>query len=93
MQSLYTDDPLMVEMSGGKSYARINPVDAKREGIIDGDKVEVYNQRGHVIAPVRLDEAIPPGTIQVRFGWRQRPVRGGHLFRAAGSAGKPRDAR
>ena len=72
MQSLYTDDPLMVEMSGGKPYARINPVDAKREGIIDGDKVEVYNQRGHVIAPVRLDEAIPPGTIQVWFGWRQR---------------------
>lgn len=72
MQSMFTDDPVMVEMSGGKPSIRINPVDAKREGIIDGDKVEVYNQRGHVIAPVRLDEAIPPGTIQVWFGWRQR---------------------
>ena len=72
MQSLYTDDPVMVELSGGKPSARINPVDAKREGIVDGDKVEVYNQRGHVIAVCRLDEVIPPGTLQVWFGWRQR---------------------
>ncbi len=34
--------------------------------------MEVYNQRGHVIAPCRLDEVIPPGTIQVWFGWRKR---------------------
>ena len=72
MQSLYTDDPVMVKLSGGKPSARINPVDAAREGIKDGDKVEVYNQRGHVIAPCRLDEVIPPGTIQVWFGWRKR---------------------
>lgn len=70
MQSMFTDDPVMVALSGGKPTARINPVDAKREGIKDGDKVEVYNQRGHVIATMRLDEAIPPGTIQVWFGWR-----------------------
>ena len=70
MQSMFTDDPVMVELSGGKPSARINPVDAKREGIVDGDKVEVYNQRGHVIATMRLDEVIPPGTIQVWFGWR-----------------------
>lgn len=70
MQSMFTDDPVMVELSGGKPSARINPVDAKREGIVDGDKVEVCNQRGHVIATMRLDEVIPPGTIQVWFGWR-----------------------
>lgn len=70
MQSMFTDDPVMAELSGGKPTARINPIDAEREGIIDGDKVEVYNQRGHVVAAMRLDQAIPPGTIQVWFGWR-----------------------
>lgn len=70
MQSMFTNDELMIELSGGNPSARMNPIDAKREGIIDGDLVEVYNQRGHLIAPMRLDEAIPPGTVQAWFGWR-----------------------
>lgn len=70
MQSMFTDDPVMAKLSGGKPTSRINPVDAAREGIKDGDKVEVYNQRGHVTCEMRLDQAIPPGTIQVWFGWR-----------------------
>jgi molybdopterin-containing oxidoreductase family molybdopterin binding subunit len=72
MQSMYTDDPMMVELSGNVPSARINPIDAARENIKDGDKVDVYNDRGHVVAIMRLDEAIPPKTIQVWFGWRQR---------------------
>ena len=32
----------------------------------------MLNERGHVIIEMRLDEAIPPGTIQVWFGWRKR---------------------
>ena len=71
MQSMFTNDPLMIELSGKEPSARMNPVDAEREAIDDGDLVEVYNHRGHVVAPMRLDEAIPPGTIQVWFGWRQ----------------------
>ncbi|MEG1906815.1 MAG: molybdopterin-dependent oxidoreductase [Gordonibacter sp.] len=72
MQSMFTNDPVMRELSGGKPTARINPMDAEHEGIKDGDRVEAYNQRGHVIAICRLDEAIPPGTIQVWFGWRKK---------------------
>ena len=72
MQSMFTDDPVMVQMSGGKPSARINPADAAKEGIKDGDRVEVFNQRGHVVADMRLDQAIPPGTIQVWFGWRHK---------------------
>lgn len=72
MQSMFTDDPVMRELSGKTPSIRINPVDAEREGIVDGDKVEVFNQRGHVIAVCRLDEVIPPGTIQAWFGWRKR---------------------
>ena len=70
MQSMYTDDPVMAELSGGKPTGRINPIDAEAEGIKDGDKVEVYNERGHVVIEMRLDQVIPPGTIQVWFGWR-----------------------
>ena len=54
MQSMYTDDPLMIKMSGGHPTIRINPVDAKEKGIVEGEKVEVYNDRGHMVAPARI---------------------------------------
>ncbi len=72
MQSMFTDDPVMADLSGGKPTGRINPVDAEREGILDGDMCEVFNERGHVVVEMRLDQVIPPGTIQVWFGWRHR---------------------
>ncbi len=72
MQSLFTDDPLMVKMSGGKPSARMNPLDAAKDGLKEGDMIECYNQRGKVKVALRLDEAIPPGTVQVWFGWRAR---------------------
>ncbi len=72
MQSLFTDDPWMAKLSGGKPTARMNPLDADIEGLKDGDTIECYNQRGKVRVMLRLDEAIPPGTVQVWFGWRAR---------------------
>lgn len=72
MQSMFSDDPVLAALSGGEPSARMNPVDAAREGIRDGDRTDVYNQRGHVVATMRLDESIPPGTVQVWFGWRHK---------------------
>jgi anaerobic selenocysteine-containing dehydrogenase len=77
MQSLFTDDPWMTHLSGGEPSARMNPVDAAREGIQDGDMVECFNQRGKVQAIMRIDEGIPPGTVQVWFGWRKRQFKEG----------------
>jgi molybdopterin-containing oxidoreductase family molybdopterin binding subunit len=72
MQSMFTDDPINIALSGGKPSTRINPEDAKDKGLKQGDKVEVYNQRGHVVTNLELDESVPPGTIHVWFGWRRR---------------------
>ena len=80
MQSMFTDDPVMADLSGGKPTGRINPIDAEKEGIHDGDLCEVYNERGHVIIEMRLDQAIPPGTIQVWFGWRKRAFTEGGMY-------------
>ena len=72
MQSMFTDDELMRELSGGKPYARMNPADAQREGLATGDVVQIFNQRGSMTCPVELDEAVPPGTVHAWFGWRAR---------------------
>ena len=77
MQSLFTDDPWMVKLSGGEPSARMNPVDALKEGLKDGDIIECFNQRGKVRAKLHLDQAIPPGTVHVWFGWRRRQFEDG----------------
>ncbi len=72
MQSMFTDDPINVELSGGEPYTRINPADAATKGLQDGEKVEVFNGRGHVVTKLELDESVPQGTLHVWFGWRAR---------------------
>ena len=72
MQSMFSDDPWMATLSGGQPSARMNPSDAMKEGFKDGDTIECFNQRGKVRTVLHLDEAVPPGTFQVWFGWRKR---------------------
>ncbi|MDO4290029.1 MAG: molybdopterin-dependent oxidoreductase [Eggerthellaceae bacterium] len=72
MQSSFTDDPITVKLSGENPATRLNPADAERLGLSQGDKVEVYNERGHVVTRLDLDESIPQGTVHVWFGWRRR---------------------
>ncbi|HBY56935.1 MAG TPA: hypothetical protein DEG96_03615 [Candidatus Atribacteria bacterium] len=47
----------------------INPEDAGNRGINDGDKVEVYNDRGSLILKSILTEKMPPGIVHIYFGW------------------------
>lgn len=72
MQSSFTDDPINVELSGGTPSTRLNPQDAEAKGLKDGDKVEVYNDKGHVVTRLETDESVPAGTVHVWFGWRKR---------------------
>ena len=72
MQSSFTDDPITVKLSGETPATRLNPVQAQRLGLAEGDMVEVFNERGHVITRLVLDESVPDGTVHVWFGWRRR---------------------
>ena len=69
MQSILGNDPLMIELNGGEPRIRINPVDAKPHHVLDGDMIEVFNDRGRVRAKATLSDAIPPGVVHVWFGW------------------------
>lgn len=72
MQSSFTDDPITVELSGTTPSTRINPKDARKLDLKFGDKVEVYNSRGHVVTRLEIDECVPEGTVHVWFGWRRK---------------------
>ena len=48
----------------------INPIDAKKRSIKDGDEVKVYNDRGTMIIPCRITNRILPGVVDIpQGGW------------------------
>jgi len=55
----------------------INPIDAARRGIQDGNPVKVFNERGALILPCRLTVRIMPGVIDIPQGaWFDPDERG-----------------
>jgi molybdopterin-containing oxidoreductase family molybdopterin binding subunit len=51
---------------------QINPVDAERRGIQEGDMVKVFNDRGRVKLKARIHQGIRPGVVTVGEGWQAR---------------------
>jgi anaerobic selenocysteine-containing dehydrogenase len=47
----------------------MNPADAEKRGIQDGDLVLVFNERGRLKIKVMVHEGIKPGVVNVNQGW------------------------
>ena len=64
-------DPGPVSAAGkvaGREAVAINPEDAKRRGITEGDVVRVYNSRGSCLAGAVLTDAVRPGVLRLSCG-------------------------
>ena len=59
----------------------INPSDAAKRGIKDGDIVKVFNERGVVLVGARVWERIMPGVVYVDHGARHDPIVPGKVDR------------
>ena len=61
----------------GRQHLRINVEDARKRGIKDGELVELYNERGTLIAGARVTDRIMPGVVSLEEGnWMQLDSRG-----------------
>ncbi|MDM7255499.1 MAG: molybdopterin-dependent oxidoreductase, partial [Paracoccus sp. (in: a-proteobacteria)] len=64
-------------MIQGREPVRINAEDAAKRGIEDGDLVELYNDRGTVIAGAVVSDEIMPGVVSIyEGGWPQLDSKG-----------------
>ncbi len=64
-------------MVQGREPVRINAQDAADRGIEDGDLVELYNDRGTVIAGAVVSDEIMPGVVSIyEGGWPQLDSKG-----------------
>ncbi|MGQ0333895.1 molybdopterin-dependent oxidoreductase [Halomonas elongata] len=52
----------------GRECARLNPQDAARMGIQDGDVIRLWNQRGATLAAARISDDLPPSIVQLSTG-------------------------
>ena len=59
----------------------VNPVDAEKRGIENGDVVKIYNERGGVLVGAYVTERIMPGVVYVDHGARYDPIVPGELDR------------
>jgi len=53
---------------GGQDTVRINPIDAKKYGISDGDKVRITSVAGNGECVARVWEGVRPGTVSKSYG-------------------------
>jgi anaerobic selenocysteine-containing dehydrogenase len=52
----------------------INPADASKLGIADGEMVKVISRRGEIIARAKVTEVSPPGVVFMTFHFAESPV-------------------
>jgi predicted molibdopterin-dependent oxidoreductase YjgC len=55
-------------------YMEINPEDAKRLSIEDGEKVKVISRRGEIEIKVRITDNVPPGLVYIPMHFSESPV-------------------
>jgi len=68
LHTMFTNIAWIRELDPGP-VLEINPVDAARRGIEDGDLVRAYNDRGEVRLRAEVCPGIRPGQINVCQGW------------------------
>ena len=65
----------------GREPVRIHPADAARRGILEGDIVRIFNDRGAALAGAIITDRIRPGVIQLATGAWYDPLTQGGLDR------------
>lgn len=56
----------------------VNSVETEKRGINDGDLVKIFNERGHVVVKVVVNNGIHPGMVVLPKGWQEDQFVEGH---------------
>jgi predicted molibdopterin-dependent oxidoreductase YjgC len=58
----------------GRETVKINPIDAERLGLAEGETVEVASRRGRVTVDVEVTDICPPGVVSMTFHFAEAPT-------------------
>ncbi|MBN8690788.1 MAG: molybdopterin-dependent oxidoreductase [Armatimonadetes bacterium] len=76
VHSTHSNNPLLLNVNR-KPVVEINPKDAAKKGIRDGDQVEIFNENGSYQLWALVTEAIKPGVLCVDHAWWDRYLASG----------------
>lgn len=76
VHSTHSNNIWMNELQEGKPHIWLNPADAAEKGIQTGDEVEIYNDRGKVIAYAVIDPGAGRKVAVFEEGWWSRYTKG-----------------
>jgi nitrate reductase alpha subunit len=82
LHSIYRDDALLLALQRGEPDIHVNPDDARRRGVKDGDLVRTFNSLGSFIAMARVTSTVAPGSMFMFHGWDPMMFRGRENFGA-----------
>lgn len=79
VHSNFANDPLILERYKKEPHLSINPEDAQKRNISDGDVVIVWNDRGNCKVKAMVSETVPQGVVHIPHGWWPKQFIEGHL--------------
>ena len=68
LNSSFSNLPVVQQMEE-VGLLEINGADARARGIVDGDAVRVFNQRGDILLKARVDGNVQAGVVSARLYW------------------------
>jgi len=72
--NITTRNSLALETYSPEEYAEINPEDAERLDIKQGEKVKVASRRGEIETKVEITDKVPAGMIWMTFHYKESPA-------------------
>jgi DMSO reductase family type II enzyme molybdopterin subunit len=82
IHSMWRDDPLLVSLQRGEPDIYVNPQDAAKRGVEDGDTIRVFNSFGSFVVQAHVTSAVQPGMTFMYHGWDPMMFEGRENFGA-----------
>lgn len=69
VHTMWRDDAFLLNLQRGEPDIYVNPDDAERRGVKDGDMIRVHNPAGGMVAMAHVSAGIQPGMVFMYHGW------------------------
>jgi dimethylsulfide dehydrogenase subunit alpha/complex iron-sulfur molybdoenzyme family reductase subunit alpha len=76
IHSTWRSNKYMLRLQRGVPHVYLSPVDAKKRGIRDGDRVRIWNDVGEFHAMAKLHPSSRPGAIMMEHAWEPHQFQG-----------------
>ena len=91
LNSCWHEDPIL-QRRVKTNPAFMNPSDMARDGIADGDLVELHSSRAAIHAIARSEDGVRPGCISITHAWGRSPGLDGDAAACGANTGRLTDA-